>query len=416
MIIKKISMLICVFTLQATIIVSAAEAANSKNRSWYLGAGLGLTQLNPETNDTGYDVADSSDSGFKLFGGYDFTNQFTVEGFLTDLGSASITSDFPTLPDGSIDYSTFGVSALWYFVRNGDNKGKNLRKGLQVYAHGGLSSLSNSASVDFNQNNSVQIQYGAGVEYGFNNGIAVRAGLDLYDKDASMVFVGVMKRFGVKPKIKKVIKPTPKPEPTPKPVVVPVVVPVVTPVVLPVIKAVPMQKVVIPVTVVTYDIDTDKDGVYDRLDECADSSSAFRVDEKGCSIIELEFGGVNFELQSFELTQTSKDLLNDVVVTINASPELEKIEVSAHTDDKGPEKYNLKLSKQRAKEVRSYLIKKGVREDRLVSKGYGESQPIADNKTEEGRAKNRRVELTVIKDDAVEIGAPPKITDSKKSP
>ncbi len=398
-IIKKISVLVCVFALQSATIITLVEAKNVTDRSWYLGAGLGLTQLDPETNDTGYDVSDSSDSGFKLFGGYDFTERLSAEGFFTDLGSASISSDFPTLPDGTIDYSTFGASALWYFVRNGENKGKNLRKGLQAYFHGGLSSLNNSASVNFNQNNSVQIQYGAGVEYGFNNGIAVRAGLDLYDKDANMIFVGVMKRFGVKQKVKKIIKPAPKPKPEP------IIVPVITPVVKPVIKAVPVQKVVIPVTVVTYDIDTDKDGVYDRLDECMDSSSAFRVDEKGCSIIELEFGGVNFELQSFELTQKSKKLLDDVVITINASPELQKIEVSAHTDSKGPEKYNLKLSEQRAKAVRSYLVLKGVREDRLISKGYGESQPIADNKIKEGRAQNRRVELTVIKDGKADVGA-----------
>lgn len=383
--IKITSAFICTLQLLATSVI--AEGQN-KDRSWYLGAGLGLTELDPDTNNTGYSVTDDKDSGFKLFGGYDFTERLTLEGFYADLGSAQIGSSFPTLPDGSIDYSIFGASALWYFVRNGENKGTNLRKGLQVYAHAGLSSLNNSANVDYSQSNSVQIQYGAGVEYGFNNGLAVRAGLDLYDKDASLVFVSVMKRFGVKSKAKKIIEP--KPEPVVEPVVEKPVV-------------VPTQKVIIPVAVVTYDVDTDNDGVLDHHDQCADSPSEFSVDKKGCSIIELNFGGVNFEPRSFDLTEKSQKLLDEVVVTINASPELQIIEVQAHTDYKGSGEANLKLSEKRAESVKAYLVSQGVVEKRLVAKGYGESQPIADNKTEEGRAKNRRVELKVIKDEVVEI-------------
>ncbi|MBE9559953.1 MAG: OmpA family protein, partial [Proteobacteria bacterium] len=142
----------------------------------------------------------------------------------------------------------------------------------------------------------------------------------------------------------------------------------------------------------------------DRLDECTDSPKEFNVDEKGCSIIELDFGGVNFEPKSFDLTQESKQLLDEAVITINASPELQKIEIQAHTDYKGSGDANLKLSEQRAQSVKDYLVSQGVVEKRLVAKGYGESQPIADNKTEEGRAKNRRVELKVIEDDAVKSG------------
>ena len=395
MIIKKTGVLICAFTLQVITTASIAdsnEEGGADNHSWYLGAGLGITELDPDTGATGYSVSDERDTGFKLFGGYDFSERLTVEGFYTDLGSAQLSNPAPSQPDGTIDYSTLGASVLWYFIRNGENKGRDLRKGLQVYAHGGLSFLNNSSSVAFSQDNSVQLQYGAGLEYGLNNGIALRAGIDLYDKDAGMVFVGVMKRFGVKQKSKKIIEPAPAP--APEPVVVPVVEEVVQ-----------TQAVVIPAVEVIDDIDTDMDGVVDRLDECADSPKEFSVDEKGCSIIELDFGGVNFEPKSFDLTQESKRLLDEVVVMINVSPELQKIEVQAHTDYKGSGEANLKLSEQRALSVKNYLVSQGVSEKRLIAKGYGESQPIADNKTEEGRAKNRRVELKVIKDDVTEVDA-----------
>lgn len=378
MIIKKAGVWLCAFTLLLSVApVIADENNDSDQRSWYLGAGLGITELDPDTNNTGYSVADERDTGFKLFGGYDFSDRFAVEGFYTDLGSAQISSSFPSQPDGAIDYSTLGASALWYFWRNGENKGNDLRKGLQAYAHGGLSFINNSSSVNYTQDNSVQVQYGAGLEYGLNNGIALRAGIDLYDKDAGMVFVGVMKRFGTKSRRKVIVEP--------EPVIEPVVEPVVE------------QVIIVPEVIVVADIDSDKDGVIDRLDECADSPADMKVDTQGCSIIAIELDGVTFESKSFELTAESKIILDEAVVTISASPELQ-IEVQAHTDYKGSGKLNLQLSEQRALSVKAYLVSKGVNENQLTAKGYGESQPIADNKTEEGRAKNRRVELKLVKD------------------
>jgi outer membrane protein OmpA-like peptidoglycan-associated protein/opacity protein-like surface antigen len=385
MIIKKTCVWLCAFTLQVSMAsVFADEIDETSQRSWYLGAGLGITELDPDTNNTGYSVIDERDTGFKLFGGYDFSERLTVEGFYADLGSAQLSSSFPSQPDGAIDYSTLGASALWYFVRNGENKGENQRKGLQVYAHGGLSFLRNSSSVAFSQDNSVQVQYGAGLEYGLNNGIALRAGIDLYDKDAGMVFVGVLKRFGIKTKQKIISQPVPEP------------------VVEPVIETVPAQEVIVPVVVVVQD--TDNDGVVDGDDQCADSPGNIKVDDKGCSIVAVELEGISFEPKSFELTQESKVILDEAVVTISTRPELQ-IEVQAHTDYKGSGKTNQQLSEQRALSVKTYLISKGVNENQLTAKGYGESQPIADNKTEEGRAKNRRVELKVIKDDVSEVGA-----------
>ena len=329
-------------------------------------------------------MSDERDTGFKLFGGYDYSETLTFEGFYTDMGSAQLTSPFPSQPDGTVDYSTLGASVLWYFWRNGENKDIDGRKGLQAYLHGGLSFLNNSSSVEYSQDNSVQIQYGAGLEYGLDNDIALRAGLDLYDKDAGMVFVGVLKRFGIKSKRKVVSEPEP----------------VIEPVVEPVAEVVATQAVVLPQVVVTYDVDSDNDGVIDRLDDCADSPVGFTVDEKGCSIIEfIKLGAVNFEPKSFDLTEQSKLILDEAAITINASPEIPKIEVQAHTDYKGSGEANLKLSEKRASSVRDYLVSRGVSENRLVAKGYGESRPIADNKTAEGRAKNRRVELKIITDE-----------------
>ncbi len=324
MIIKKTGVWLCAFTLQVSMAsVIAEEFDETKQRTWYLGAGLGITELDPDTNNTGYSVSDERDSGFKLFGGFDFSERLTVEGFYTDLGSAQISSPSPSQPDGAIDYSTLGGSALWYFWRNAESKGSSLRKGLQAYAHGGLSFINNSSSVNYNKNNSFQIQYGAGLEYGLNDGIALRAGIDLYDKDAGMVFVGVLKRFGTKTKRKVIVEPVPEPviEAAPEPVIEP--------------------EIIVPVVVVVQD--ADNDGVIDADDQCADTPANITVDDKGCSNIFVEMEGVNFEPNSFELTEQSKVILDEAIVTISASPELH-IEVQAHTDYKGSGEANLELS------------------------------------------------------------------------
>ena len=345
------------------------NADEIKKGTWYLGAGLGITELDPDVGNTGYALTNERDSGFKLYAGFDYSERLTVEGFYADMGTAKL-GNHVIKPDGAIDYSTMGASALWYFWRDGNSESSAVRKGLQLYIHGGLSFLDNSSSVSYAQDNSVQVQYGAGLEYGLNNGLAVRAGLDLYDKDAGMAFIGIIKRFGTKPK--------PKPKVIKQPVVEPAVE-------------------VVPEPVIIVDVDTDKDGIIDRLDVCANSPSGISVDEKGCSIIAIEMEGVNFEAQSFELTKDSKRILDEAVLVINANPAL-KIEVQAYSDSKGSEKYNLMLSEKRATIVKKYLVTQGANESQLEAKGYGEIEPIADNNTEAGRAKNRRVALSVIKD------------------
>jgi OOP family OmpA-OmpF porin len=84
--------------------------------------------------------------------------------------------------------------------------------------------------------------------------------------------------------------------------------------------------------------------------------------------------------------------LDQVATSLIERPDV-KVEIGGHTDSQGSEAYNLKLSNARADAVMQYLISKGVKADNLTAKGYGETMPIADNATDEGRTKNRRVEL-----------------------
>lgn len=105
--------------------------------------------------------------------------------------------------------------------------------------------------------------------------------------------------------------------------------------------------------------------------------------------------GVNFQSDKAILLENSKGILDRVAASLLEHPDV-RIEVAGHCDAQNTEAHNLRLSDARAKAVRDYLIGKGVAGDRLEANGYGESQPIADNNTKEGRAENRRVELKRI--------------------
>lgn len=109
----------------------------------------------------------------------------------------------------------------------------------------------------------------------------------------------------------------------------------------------------------------------------------------------LAFKNIQFETNAFELKPVSFIELDKLIQLLNDNPTL-KIEISGHTDNVGKPADNLALSNSRAKSVVSYLIGKGIAAQRLAAKGYGETKPVADNATEEGRAKNRRTELKVI--------------------
>jgi len=111
---------------------------------------------------------------------------------------------------------------------------------------------------------------------------------------------------------------------------------------------------------------------------------------------------VQFEYNSANILEVSHSLLNEVADVIKKTPRIKKIQVEGHASSDGADDYNLRLSDKRAKAVRAYLITQGVSKDKLVAKGFGETKPIADNATEEGREKNRRVEFNIIEQDVIQ--------------
>jgi outer membrane protein OmpA-like peptidoglycan-associated protein len=147
------------------------------------------------------------------------------------------------------------------------------------------------------------------------------------------------------------------------------------------------------------DYDNDNDGILDSLDKCPNNPGPAK--NNGCPMSKelgrggLILKGVNFQIGKSTLLAGSYKVLNEIVSSLREWPEV-KVEVQGHADITGNPDSNRELSMARAETVRQYLVSKGIAQERLTAKGYGQDRPIADNNTAAGRAKNRRVELNRI--------------------
>lgn len=162
--------------------------------------------------------------------------------------------------------------------------------------------------------------------------------------------------------------------------------------------------------------DTDKDGFPDRLDKCPTQAEVFNglEDDDGCpdegealavltddrievrQTVAFNEEKVSFGTARWAVSQESYLMLATVAKILFLHPEITKVVVEGHTDNVGTHEFNLQLSRKRAEAVRKHLIEvNGVEEHRLSSEGYAFDRPIASNDTEEGRARNRRVEFRI---------------------
>lgn len=177
-------------------------------------------------------------------------------------------------------------------------------------------------------------------------------------------------------------------------------------------------------------VDSDGDGVADYLDKCPDTSKEAEVDTCGCpvdtdgdevpdyldkcptvkgsaknngcpivsaknkAVLKKAVHGIQFETNNAVIKTSSYPILNKVVTMMKKNPSY-KLHISGHTDNVGKPAQNMKLSKERAAAVVKYLTKKGIKSSRLRSDGFGGTKPVASNKTEKGKAMNRRVDFEV---------------------
>ncbi len=219
----------------------------------------------------------------------------------------------------------------------------------------------------FGNENGLFGNYGFGVKYKLSEDVSLKADIrhliETDHGDNNLLYtIGLAFPFGKKAVEAPIVEEQPKVEPQ-----------------------APVAKEVAPV-------DTDGDGVIDLKDKCPDTPKGDIVDENGCSLkVDLN---INFDFDSAVINNSYDSKIKKFADFMKAFPAV-KAKIEAHTDSTGTEEYNQGLSERRAASTVKALEAYGVEENRLNSIGYGETKPLATNKTSEGRALNRRVEGSI---------------------
>lgn len=327
-----------------------ASAANSpENRyfsnRFYLGAGVGVSELEPRKTTDSLSITDKKDTSFSLHAGYDLSPRFTLDGYASSLGEAEVS--FIGTPVGGVDYTVYGLSLISYLFNAGsansnayDDDGLYQREGLSTYLRLGVGGMTNdSDKVDYHRDYSTHFATGLGLEYGWSNGVAVRAELSSYDTDARQVSISALKRLG---------------DASYANAAAPAAI-----------------AAALPVAAIAAE---------------AVAPAAAEEPVLGKPIVLFAFDQIKVKPDYFAELDRLVEIMNDY-------PEV-NILVDGYTDWIGDGTYNQMLSERRAFSVSGYLKDKGISEERINVTGHGELNPIADNNTFEGRTLNRRVEIS----------------------
>ncbi|HFD86059.1 MAG TPA: OmpA family protein [Gammaproteobacteria bacterium] len=352
---KTLSLLLAV---AAACSAADAPAAGNKGKTaadsrWFLSGAFGYSRVKPKTDCDCYKITDDNDAGFSLALGYDLTRYFSVEGYYADLGAAEV-SNAGGDPVGSVGYRDYGITALAYFYNQSPQPASPYyysaipRQGLSLYGRLGVGAMKNSTELPYERDNNYHFQIGAGAEYGWKDGFALRAELTAFDEDAALLNIGLVKRFGS--------------------------------IRLPGMK--PAGSVVLESTVST----------------AVKAEPAIPPARKSASrthaLLNLSLPVIHFQRGSDALDPEARAQLDRFARDIARYYKLAFV-VKGYTDNSGDEYDNLRLSLSRAVKVKNYLISKGISPRRLSSQGLGSNDPVADNKTRDHRLQNHRVEFAI---------------------
>ncbi len=325
--------------------VSAADSPDNRYfaQRWYAGAGVSTSRLDPALTTDALSITDKRGQGFKLNVGYDLSPRITLDGYVGTLGEADLS--FLNTPVGGVGYDVYGLSLVAYVYSAGspysdryDDDGLYQREGLSSYVRVGLGGMRNdSDEVEYDRDHASHLAAGLGMEYGWSNGHALRAELTSYDSDARELSLSVLKRFGDS----------------------------------------------------SYALAAAAVVALPEIVAAAPEPAAQAVAEA----LKLGKRIVLFSFDSIDVRTDYEATLNGLAQVLQDSPDI-RVQIDGHSDWVGDAAYNMMLSNRRAISVRDYLINRGVDAEQLGAKGYGEQEPVADNKTAFGRSRNRRVEIT----------------------
>lgn len=348
---------------------------------WYVGGSLGQSNMSPDGGNT-WKTTDDNDIAKKLYIGKDISSQLSLEAFWADFGDAKLTSTANA--HGSVNYQAVGANVVY--------KTPYSIAGLRPIGKLGVAKFNNSdkGDVSSTQKHMLTIFGGIGAEYDLSDKLKLRAEYEYYDKDINQFNIGV--NWSPQPRNHSFIArqqqqpapvvtpPEPKiiyvPQPAPKPIIVEKPVFIEKPIII----QKPAPKPIIIHKPAPKPIIIHKPAPKPR----------YKIVHKTLS------GGSHFASGSARLTFDGKDALNRLAQDLlRQKLSVKSIQIIGHTDSVGSDQANRTLSFNRANAVADYLSSRGVNRGLIQTQGMGESQPIANNKTERGRARNRRVEIAI---------------------
>ncbi len=385
----------------------------------YAGATIGQSQLDPETRGTRFASGGSGASATQIRLGIDVHNMLAIELDTSVLGSAGLSLDGETVAgDPNVKYSAASVSALVYGLNGVQLRSR--RQGISGYVRLGYGIVKRASNVVPLDGSDTRPILGLGAEYGFDNGLGVRAEVTRFDGDAILLGMGAVYRFGLSPRqIGGVIAQAAEPALRSRDTRVAADGRTFAPgqrgehtgVRTPVQAAGRQAEAGSPGFVtgpgpatlaarissspMNLTQDADGDGVRNADDRCADTPGNTTVATDGCGVLDAVLGEVTFKPGSDFLTARARGDLDRVAKLLLSFPEV-PVEIQAHTDNEGPSDANLVLSMKRAEAVVTYLVSQEVNELQMQARGIGENRPISSNATPAGRQRNRRVEMVTL--------------------
>ena len=359
-----------IIALGGIVLSVTANPLGKLSDQWYVGGSLGLSDLDPDGGNT-WKTKDGKDISKKIYVGTDISRQVGLEAFWTDFGNAKMKSK--TGDTGKVHYKAIGANVVY------NSPVKIL--GVRPLGKLGVAKFSNKdkGSVHSKQNNKLTLFGGVGAEFDLTKNLKVRSEYEYFDKDISNLSVGLnwspsfrdhsfisqQNRINKKPVVAKkatnnIINVYVPPQPVVKP--------------RPIIIQPPKPKVVYKPA--------------PRVVHKPKPAPLYKTVHKTLS------GGSHFNSGSSQLTLNGRNSLNRLAQDLRGQ-NIQSITIVGHTDSIGSNSSNLALSYARANSVANYLVSQGVNRQIINTQGLGETRPVADNRTERGRALNRRVEITV---------------------
>lgn len=331
--------------LQISLITTVVTIANADDivteyeDPFYVGAGIGLSFLKPETNSIALTLIDDSDIAYKAMLGYEFNQHWAIEAFWSNLGEAVINSSAGS--NLNVEYKAFGAGGLYHHV---------LDERWDVFIKLGVGRLENNVSgLNLQRVEDNFVYAGAGLNWNLSGNWYLRAEYEYFDTDAQLLSFNVIKRFG----------------------------------------SANSKRI------------NHLENRVNEQDKLLAAAAAgvppvVMKKESNCEKYSIELHGVFFPRGSIELDQSSRKALDSIVNKLKSLPSDIRFEIRAHTDNVGTEMYNYALSLSRARNVRDYLYQQGIPLSRLDAEGFGEWRPRVGNETKAGRYRNRRAELVLI--------------------